>query len=158
MILYHGSYEREPFEIKNISPGYVDFGGIFASSSYDAAASHGEHVFELDVPEGEILETFHLAYEIELERTLEAIEKTFWRALSEEELDIFWDSVIEEKEVDEDDLCNLLEIKDFAEARWECQRLRGQVARHLGYQAVEMKDEHGTSYLVLPGVTLRCTD
>jgi len=42
----------------------------------------------------------------------------------------------------------------FAAVCWEMQRLRGRVAVHLGYDAVEMDDEHGTSYLIVnPSIT-----
>ena len=34
------------------------------------------------------------------------------------------------------------------DAEWEMQRLRGRVTAHLGFDAVEMEDEHGTSYLI----------
>lgn len=155
MILYHGTYEDAPFEILPYSPGAVDFGGIFASYNHDVAASHGKHVFEMDVPDELILGSYHLIYEIEWEKTLEAFEKIFGRMLSDEESDMLWDAVIREDDVDEEALCALLDAADFAEARWECQRIRGQIARHLGFQAVELEDEHGTSFLVLPGVLMR---
>jgi len=32
--------------------------------------------------------------------------------------------------------------------------VRGAIAKDLGYQAVEMEDEHGTSHLILPGAKL----
>lgn len=32
---------------------------------------------------------------------------------------------------------------------WELQRLRGRVAACLGFDAIEMNDEHGTSYLIV---------
>jgi hypothetical protein len=37
---------------------------------------------------------------------------------------------------------------DCADASWECQRLRGVVAKKLGFKAAEMIDEHGTVYLI----------
>ena len=155
MELYHGTSEEKPFEIKGFNPVGVDFGGIFASASYDAAASHGDNVFSLEVRDDAILTAFHLVYEVEYADTISALEKAFGSELSEEESDLLWDAVIEEKGVDEDALCEVLGIDDLAEASWECQRLRGQVAKYLGFQAVEMNDEHGTSYLVLPGVQMK---
>ncbi|PHK54024.1 hypothetical protein CR199_15090, partial [Enterococcus faecium] len=42
----------------------------------------------------------------------------------------------------------------FAAICWEKQRLRGRVAARLGYDAVEMDDGHGTSYLIVnPSIT-----
>ncbi|HCQ0274238.1 TPA: hypothetical protein OGO64_002829 [Escherichia coli] len=53
---------------------------------------------------------------------------------------------------------NNSDIEDFA-ARlgsdisgaysWELQRLRGRVTAYLGFDAIEMNDEHGTSYLIV---------
>ena len=37
----------------------------------------------------------------------------------------------------------------------EAQRLRGQIAKHLGYHAVELEDEHGQSYLTTHGVKFK---
>lgn len=158
MILYHGTYENAPFEIAPYSPGAIDFGGIFASPCRTAAESHGENVFSIEINEEDILSSYHLVYEVEYTKSLSALEKAFGRNLLEEEQDVLWDAVIEEKSVDEDALCEVLGVDDYAEASWECQRLRGQVARHLGFKAVEMQDEHGTSYLVLPGSELHFAD
>lgn len=43
------------------------------------------------------------------------------------------------------------EPEDLAEQGWRFQMLRGKLAAALGYTSVEMLDEHGTSYLCLPG-------
>lgn len=43
---------------------------------------------------------------------------------------------------------------NLGEASWEVQIIRGKIAKKLGYKAVSTEDEHGTSYLVLPGVRL----
>ncbi len=45
-------------------------------------------------------------------------------------------------------------IYENHQAGWGIQRLRGKIAAALGYDAVEMNDEHGTTYLVLPGAKL----
>lgn len=158
MILYHGTYENAPFEIAPYSPGAIDFGGIFASPSRTVAESHGENVFSIEINEENILSSYHLVYEVEYAETMAALENAIGRELSEDECDMFWAAVIEEKEVDEDALCEALGFDDYAEASWECQRLRGQVAAQLGFKAVEMQDEHGTSYLVLPGSKLHFSD
>lgn len=40
---------------------------------------------------------------------------------------------------------------DSGEISWEVQRLRGRVARELGFDAIDMKDEQGVSTLILSG-------
>ena len=52
-----------------------------------------------------------------------------------------------------DDL-RILKVEDSTEAAIESQRLRGVIAKQAGFKAVEMSDEHGLSYLVLPGVRI----
>ena len=44
---------------------------------------------------------------------------------------------------------------DMGEADWALQMIRGQIAKAGGFKAATMADEHGASYLVLPGVTPR---
>ena len=50
--------------------------------------------------------------------------------------------------IDGDDLMRIFRADSLGEASWEAQRLRGQLAKELGYRAIAMSDEHGTSYLV----------
>lgn len=40
-------------------------------------------------------------------------------------------------------------------AGWLAQKYRGRVAQALGFSAIEMSDEHGVSYLVVPGVKVK---
>lgn len=55
-------------------------------------------------------------------------------------------------------ICKMLGETDLGFAGWESQRIRGVIAKKLGYKAVSTKDEHGVSYLVLPHVTLKKTN
>ena len=52
-------------------------------------------------------------------------------------------------------ICELLGKDDLGYAGWETQRIRGVIAKKLGYKAVSTKDEHGVSYLILPSVELK---
>lgn len=51
----------------------------------------------------------------------------------------------------EENICNLLGEKDPMMAWHEAQRIRGVIAKKLGYKAVSTQDEHGVSYMILPG-------
>ena len=144
--LYHGS----PKTVNEITP-YGTFGGLFASPDRSAAASHGDIVHKMDIPEENILTNYDLNYSIDFDKTKGALKKSMpW--LDDDDLDLAWKAIIEDKsnDIDADDLARIMKA-DPEEAGWEAQRLRGQVAKNLGYKAVEMSDEHGTSYLVLPG-------
>jgi hypothetical protein len=74
--------------------------------------------------------------------------------LKSEDIDDAFRAVIEDKahKIDEGSLMRIFRESSPGEAGWEAQRIRGEVARLLGKRAVEMADEHGVSYLVLPGV------
>ena len=57
---------------------------------------------------------------------------------------------LESAGVTEEDLnCRASCDFEFCAAGWEIQRLRGRIAAALGFKAVECRDEHGTSYLIV---------
>lgn len=136
------------------------FRGVFASACEMAAGSHGElHVADLD--EDKILTDYALNYELDHDEVKAAFEAVCAEENVDAESDLIWEAVIEDANVfdmDEEEVLEAFEMAMIGEdasigmASWVAQRMRGQVARKLGYLAVEMDDEHGTSYLVLPGV------
>lgn len=149
--LFSGSHET----INKIHGGGV-FGGIFASESKEVADSHGlgpsRVTHYMDVPEDLILSQHDLDYEIDYDKVAEAL-KSAAHWVDDDDFDRLWELVIEEEMTDDGDE-RILRSDDLGEASWEAQRLRGIVATKLGYKAVEMNDEHGVSYLVLPGVDI----
>ena len=150
MELFHGSNEIIS-AIKNTGI----FGGLFASSNKDAALSHGAKLHVINA--ARVLSQHDLNYEIDYELIANTLRSLLSDDLSDEELDTAYAAVIDEKDVyrmDEDDILRIFRADDLGEAGWEAQRIRGQVAKKLGYDAVEMSDEHGTSYLVLPGTKI----
>lgn len=157
MRLFHGSsYNTEPFEILEEGvDAFSIFGGIFAHESPRVADAHG-NIFYMDIPDEKILSSFELKYSSNYIDICRIANETLRRDLSETEQDLFWELVIEENLDwdDTEDAEKLFGISDPARISWECQRLRGVLAKNLGYQAVECPDEHGTSYLVLPGAKL----
>ena len=125
--LFHGSYTVLT-EIKKIGL----FGGVFASPSSDVAESHGEilHVVE----PGNLLTNYALNYEVEGA----------------------WEVAVELCEGDEEKAAVIMTPGCYSGANdpncdWGYQALRGELAATLGYDAVEMEDEHGTTWLCLPG-------
>lgn len=152
--LFHGSPEDSLSVVDDRSDSR--FGGVFASGQRSAAASHGENtVYSIRVPRSSVLRSYELLYEIPNEDVEAALRKAMpW--LEDEDYDLAYLAVVEDKshKLDEGDLLRIFREDDAGQAGFEAQRVRGQVARELGYQAVEMDDEHGTSYLVLPGAEL----
>ena len=48
--------------------------------------------------------------------------------------------------------------EDLGEASWEAQRIRGKIASDQGYDAIQMDDEFGTSYLIPSGSSAKLLD
>lgn len=124
--LYHGSSDKCLTEISEFHCGAVDFGGLFFGVE-EVAGSHGEHLYECELDECDIA--------------------------TSRDLDNYWHEIVGLfPDVDEEELDAAVWDKGDS---WECQILRGKIARKLGYSAVEMDDEHGTSWLVFPGTEIK---
>lgn len=142
MILYHGSASATR---PTPSTGGV-FDGLFCSCEPRVAASHGDYVHEYSVPADQMLTHYALNYEVS---DLDAI-RAVLSAESAPGADIVrvWEIVIEDR-----GQCIDVELfrgaNDAGEAGWEAQRIRGSVAAALGYAAIEMEDEHGTTWLLV---------
>ena len=145
MKLFHGSYSNTAPEIKIgafAMSGDNVFDGLFASSDSEIAGSHGDfvHAYEVD----------NIAESSDLNDRIDEV-VTFLAG----ELDIDAEEAAEIAEAIAEDECDesfshLVSPRSCTEnASWEMQRLRGRVAAHLGFDAVEMDDEHGTSYLIV---------
>ncbi|WP_420465637.1 hypothetical protein [Panacagrimonas sp.] len=109
------------------------FGGVFGASSESAALSHGDLLHVIDSPRP--LTDYELNY---------SVENAWETALEITGGDEVAAEAIMSKGCESDD----------AEQGWEFQRLRGLLAARLGYTSVEMLDEHGTTWLCLPGCTI----
>jgi hypothetical protein len=153
MQLYHGSNETIS-EIKNEGV----FGGLFASTDKDVALSHADELHIIELEESEILTQQELSYHVDSNKVKKILSDNLGE-MTDEELDEIYDAVIEDRnlhrlDMDEQRLLDIFYSGDLGEASWEAQKMRGIIAKNLGYKAVEMRDEHGTTYLVLPGVNI----
>lgn len=137
--LFHGS----PQAITKIRRDGV-FGGLFASGSERVALSHGPVLHRIISPRH--LTDFALNYEIE-----GAWDVALELADGNEEIA----EAIMSKGCEVPDSCA---PEDAGELGWEIQRLRGELAARLGYTSVEMLDEHGTTYLCLPGCSVEVVE
>lgn len=145
MKLFHGSYSNVAPVIKVgafAMSGDNVFDGIFASADFDSADSHGNFVHSYNVEN--IADSSDLNARIdevisflssEIEADVDTIEEIA-NAIADDECDDSFAEFLSPRSATED-------------AGWEMQRLRGRVAAHLGFDAVEMDDEHGTSYLIV---------
>ena len=156
--IFRGSWEKEPKYIVEENPKHDVYGGVFGSSGLKVAKSHGnEGLHYTDIPQDKILTHYDLNYEIPYEKTKAALLKAQPHLADDPELfDDVYKIVVEDAGQDlrnvNDDLINKAFGPYGPEVENEVQRIRGQVSKNLGYQAVEMVDEHGGgTYLVSPG-------
>ena len=153
--MYHGSRFPVPLVLDEGM-----FGGVFASPSKQAAGSHGDVLNVTDIPKDKILTSNDLNYSINWEDTEPALMDAYdysYSDLSDDQKAALVRAVIDDDafKVDPDVLMKIMRTSDLGEALWEAQNIRGRLARNLGYSAVEMDDEHGLSYLILPGAKLK---
>jgi len=173
---YHGSSDPNLKEIKDDGL----FGGVFAGST-SVARSHGNHLYKIELDWNDVCENRDFTAHTDLVR--QVFEKETELDKNDEdyehEFDLLWEIIIRDKgcsgglhtfsEVDyplesEDDydaekeadniICHLFNEGDIGDAGWKAQKIRGILAKQLGYKAVECSDEHGISYLVLPGTKI----
>lgn len=126
---YHGTNNK----IEQIKSGGT-FGGIFGAPEIRSAQSHGDFVYE--VTSNKPLTDYALNYEI----------------------DGAWEAAVEVCRGDEERAEAIMDAScpsDDAEDGLELQRLRGRLAAKLGFDSVEMLDEHGTTWLCLPGCNIK---
>ena len=134
---FHGT--QLPFDVIDPDAG---FGGLFFSATKQSAASHGNLIYAVDIPDEDILSHYQLNYEVPYDDVAAA----FSKVCPYEEL---WDYVVEEDDLFGGDLEPAdFGYDDFGELSWACQGYRCRLAAELGYSAVEMSDEHGVSYCV----------
>jgi len=158
-IFYHGTNDYKP--VTQITDGGT-FGGLFSHALDDVAATHGKSIYRMTVPDENIMrmsDSFRpsVLKSVIAENTRPV--RGVKGLLSEyiENGDSMYSHLMDNGEIDKagQKLLEALRASDLGEASWELQRLRGLAAKKQGFQAVAMPDEHGISYLVLPGVTPR---
>ncbi|WP_440487228.1 hypothetical protein [Serratia nevei] len=155
MKLFHGSYSSTAPIIKigaYAMTGDNVFDGIFASDDAEVAGSHGSNVFAYTVDSIADSNTLN-------ERIEEVISFLGGEVKADyDTLDALASAIADDDCESWEQFESILAPRScadaFAAVCWEMQRLRGRVAARLGYDAVEMDDEHGTSYLIVnPSIT-----
>lgn len=150
--IFHGSFDKNLTNIKDEGV----FGGLFFASSESAALGHGDYLYKTT------LKLSDIANDQDLEQATGDQFRELFKWMSDQDFavynDLLRDLVIYDTSVsslDEPELAlAALSESEIFEADWFAQKLRGALASKLGFKAVEMCDEHGTSYLVLPSVTI----
>ena len=154
--LFHGSKEVVSEIHAREDRGFFSFGGIFASADRFAAESHGDNLHTVEVDDQEVANNSDLWYtwnSVPAERRamIKAI-KSETNAKTKAQVERVFELAADDVNPEDADW-NLYKNADcFASASWGNQRIRGAIAKAVGFRAVEMDDEHGISYLVIGGV------
>lgn len=144
-IFFHGAVD--PVEGDVIKEGY--FHGMFYSSSRNSALGHGDRIYISEVNEDDIISAKSLAYE---DGVYEIFEKKYG-----DDAELLYDLTTESRNIwnlseeEKQKVYKLLGCTDEADADFMIQKEAALVADELGYKAVAVEDEHGTSYIILPG-------
>jgi len=130
------------------------FDGIFLSPSKAAATSHGESLYSFDIPPEKIARSgdFIGYSDFPWEQQKAAILRTNSSIDPDSpDFDLWYKAVAEDRadELDSESLARIFGREEVGENQWEAQRQRGRLAKELGYDAVNMSDEHGTSVLLV---------
>lgn len=144
-IFFHGAVD--PVDGDVIKEGY--FHGMFYSSSRNSALGHGDRIYISEVNEDDIISAKSLAYE---DGVYEIFEKKYG-----DDAELIYDLTTESRNIwnlneeEKQKVYELLGCTDEADADFMIQKEAALVADELGYKAVAVEDEHGTSYIILPG-------
>lgn len=144
-IFFHGAVD--PVEGDVIKEGY--FHGMFYSGSRNSALGHGDRIYISEVNEDDIISAKSLAYE---DGVYEIFQKKYG-----DDAELIYDLTTESRNIwnlneeEKQKVYELLGCMDEADADFMIQKEAALVADELGYKAVAVEDEHGTSYIILPG-------
>ena len=144
-IFFHGAVD--PVEGDVIKEGY--FHGMFYSGSRNSALGHGDRIYISEVNEDDVISAKSLAYE---DGVYEIFEKKYG-----DDAELIYDLTTESRNIwnlneeEKQKVYELLGCTDEADADFMIQKEAALVADELGYKAVAVEDEHGTSYIILPG-------
>lgn len=159
-MLYHGTNVKFD-KIKNNSGSWIEFGGIFASPDREVAESHGKYLYYMKLEESDILTQQDIDYRLDADKIKKLLiyeaDLDVGSGTFEDDLELLWSASVEDKECyghSYERLKEILKEELSGDASWKCQAIRGKIAKEFGYKAVEMRDEHGTTYLVLSGTEI----
>lgn len=152
MKLYHGSYDK--LSDMTVHAGSM-FNGMFFSDDKESAFGPGaepRYYYSVDINDDEIADVNELAYE---DSSVGAA-RELWGDDADTMIDVVCDEVAPwEADEEQSEVINRLfpGLEEW-EMSYELQRQASLLAEKMGYKAVAVHDEHGTSYIVCPGSTM----
>lgn len=159
MKLWHGSTEL--ITVDTVQEGR--FHGMFFSAIWNSAVGLGvpKYYYTTEVPDDDIADATHFPFDHEasqlaINRYGEDDAEVMLDLMSSRKC-VWWETEV--ARAANRAIYGLNEVPknsfDMAELDWDIQRETAILADKLGYKAVAVEDEHGTSYIVLPGAKLK---
>jgi hypothetical protein len=170
MRLFHRSPQENLVEVDKSGR----FGGIFAGSDPESAiglSPRKTFLHYADVPENSIADSSALinASENKINVANNAIKNSINPKYHQQEnIDAIKDVALNDRNIfkmidpntnkpteELQSIFKALGTDDLGEVSWELQKIRGSIAKELGFKAVTMSDEQGLSYFLTPGIKLK---
>jgi len=170
MRLFHRSPQQNLVEVNKSGR----FGGIFAGSDPESAiglSPRKTFIHYADVPENLIADSSALinASENKINVANNAIKNSIDPKYHQQEnIEAIKDLALNDRNIfkmfdpntnkpteELQSIFKALGTDDLGEVSWELQKIRGSIAKELGFKAVTMSDEQGLSYFLTPGTKLK---
>lgn len=153
--LYHGSTEK----LTELTVFDNDlFHGMFFSYSHSSAYSHGEYVYTTEIDDDDIVSVNDFGLSLS-DDAYAACKKLYGDENADIMLDVVSETIDDAYDLSDEAAEVLARVFPTAVEEYEIsfamQRACAEVAEYLGYKAVEVHDEHGTSVIVLPSAKLK---
>ena len=152
MKLYHGSYDK--LDDLTVRTGTL-FNGMFFGADKESACGPGiepRYYYSVNISDDDIADVQGVGYEDTSVKAARAL----WGDDAVVMLDIVCDEISPwEMNEEQREVVNRLfpRFEDW-ELSYEFQRQASLLAEKIGYRAVRVHDEHGTSYIVCPGAVM----
>ena len=153
MKLYHGSYDK--LDDLTVRAGTMFNGMFFADGKESAFGPGGEprYYYSVSISDDDIADVNELAYEddsVEAAHYLWGNDAIVMLGIVCDEISP-WEMNEQQREVAN----RLFPMCEDWELSYEFQRQASLLAEKMGYKAVSVHDEHGTSYIVCPGAAMK---
>lgn len=152
--LYHGSgFHDQDFldVVDDNAMGGFNYGAVFASPEKGASLSHGGRLYGTSINRSDVLYGDSAAYNTS-DRKIQTALRDIVGKLDKDAMELAYEAIVLDKDIGDEGLRRIFGNgyldHEYGLAQ---QAARAKFAGKLGYKAVSTNDEHGTSYMILPG-------
>ena len=152
--LYHGSgFHDQDFldVVDDPALGGFNYGAVFASPEKGASLSHGGKLYGTSINRRDVLYGDPAAYNTS-DRKIQTALRDVVGKLDKDAMELAYEAIVLDKDIGDEGL-RIVFGNGYLDHEYGLaqQAARAKFAGKLGYKAVSTNDEHGTSYMILPG-------